>query len=98
MTVSLTEDELGNQYVDAKGVIWEVTEIILGNYRLSNNHSYVSGYVYLLTSMSGLTKVHCLHDGTFAIRNSDGPFGTGYSPYAGKLVDRLISNQMLDFT
>jgi len=93
MTLSLGYDELGNQYVDTKGVIWEITGVINGRYKLEHSHGYVDGTVYEITSMSGLTTIICLSNGKFATLNSDGPWGRTYSPSNGKLVERLLSAQ-----
>ena len=64
----LGNDEVGNQYIDVKGVKWEVTESIYANYKLSHTHGVVCGVLYCLQRVDGVSKIHCFYNGFFCKR------------------------------
>mgnify|MGYP000909692889 CR=1 FL=1 len=62
--ISLTKNELGNQYVDDKGIVWQIIEG-KGMARFEHDEPY---RIYQIATLNGLTKTYCREDGAFITR------------------------------
>lgn len=65
----LGTNELGNQYVDDKDIIWQITNISNKNIINPNigciNGSMTSQPVFEISTLNGITKTHCSTNGLF---------------------------------
>jgi len=68
--IHLTKDELGNTYVDKKGIFWEICDYI-GYHVIRHPVGCSEEHVYEAVSESGNVKICVKENGVFVKKNED---------------------------
>lgn len=74
--ITLIPDELGNTYVDKKGILWEICDYLGEHSVQSPGGSLLRRRIYEAVSKSGLTKILVADNGAFVK-----PFGDVWYQY-----------------